>query len=132
MTDVCCALIIDSGKYLAVKRGLFCKNQLKWELPGGKVLENETPENCIAREIFEELNVDIEVLRKLIPVEFDYGNKLIKLIPFECKIISGKLKLTEHIESAWFDIADYKLFDWLKADIDLIKTNYQLLNKRII
>ncbi len=65
MIDVTCAIILRDGKILATQRSEKMNLPLKWEFPGGKIEQNETPGNCLQREIREELNLEIELLKKL-------------------------------------------------------------------
>ena len=58
------------------------KLPLKWEFPGGKIEPHETEEECIKREIKEELNIEISLLKRLTPTSFDYPKISIELIPF--------------------------------------------------
>lgn len=120
MIEVCCALILKNGKILAVQRGPESSHPYLWEFPGGKIQENESAEQGIIREIEEELSVRINVLLTLEPIEFDYGNKQIRLIPFICRIISGEIILTEHLAQRWFSLDEWPEIDWLAADRELI------------
>lgn len=95
----------------------------KWEFPGGKVESNESLEECIIREIKEELDADIEILRKLTPVE----EGPIKLIPFHCKLISESFILKEHANSHWCDVFTLKSLDWAKADIPIVEEYLQMI-----
>ncbi|MFM7768732.1 MAG: NUDIX domain-containing protein, partial [Bacteroidota bacterium] len=61
MLRVACAVIILNNKVLAVQRGVNMKMAGKWEFPGGKLEQGETPSLCIVREIFEELAMNIQV-----------------------------------------------------------------------
>ena len=97
MIDVCCAIILKESKILAVQRGPGSSHPWLWEFPGGKIHPDESAENCIIREIEEELKVRIEVLYSLSSVDFDYGSKQIRLFPFVCRILSGEIFLTEHM-----------------------------------
>jgi 8-oxo-dGTP diphosphatase len=58
---VTCAIIEFAGKVLVVQRSKKMNLPLKWEFPGGKIEEGELEEECIVREIKEELNLDIEI-----------------------------------------------------------------------
>ncbi len=121
--EVCCAIILKDGKILAFQRGPQSSHPLKWEFPGGKKLPDETKEQCIIREINEELSVNIELISELDSVEFDYVHKQIKLIPFVCKICSGEIKLNEHVAQRSFKFEDWTQIDWLGADSELIQKN---------
>lgn len=128
MTDVCCAIIMEGKKILAVQRGPESSHPLQWEFPGGKIRSDETAIQCIVREIEEELTIKIEVLNQLLPVEFDYGSKQIRLIPFVCKIVSGEIFLTEHVDKRWFDFVEWETIEWSGADNELILKNKESLD----
>lgn len=132
MTEVCCAIIRQKNKLLAVQRGPTNSHPFQWEFPGGKIDPDETAEHCIVREILEELNVEIEILSKLNAVEFDYGTKQINLIPFVCRIISGEIKLTEHQSMQWISLNDWEFLNWSEADQQLIMENLKELKELII
>ena len=90
---------------------------LKWEFPGGKLDENETEEECIIREIKEELSIDIVICRRLPETIYDYGSKAVKLIPFVCDTLDDLPFLTEHIAYKWLKPGSLKNIDFLGADI---------------
>lgn len=123
MIDVCCAIIFRGNLVLAVQHGVRSHHPEKWEFPGGKIQQGETARDCIVREIREELMVEIEIVDELSSVEFDYGAKQVKLIPFACKIISGSVILTEHANLKWFNLDQWEDIDWLEADCKLISNN---------
>ena len=125
MIEVSCAIIIHNSKILAVQRGSESSHPLKWEFPGGKVHQGETAEQCVIREIKEELIVDIEVVVRLTPIEFDYGTKQIKLIPFVSRMTSGQIVLTEHVDHCWFHPNEWRALDWSGADYELILKNME-------
>jgi len=112
---------------LAVQRGPQSSHPFLWEFPGGKILEGETAEQCIIREIQEELTVTVEVVGQLKPVGFDYGSKQIWLTPFVCKICSGKILLNEHIAMRWFNFEEWETIGWAGADRELILKNHDSL-----
>ncbi|MFV8269293.1 (deoxy)nucleoside triphosphate pyrophosphohydrolase [Flavobacterium sp. GT2N3] len=97
IVNVTCAIIVIENKILVTQRSDKMKLPLKWEFPGGKLEENETEIDCIKREIKEEINIDIEVLKKLSSNIYDYEKFKINLIPFIAKHIYGEIKLTEWI-----------------------------------
>ena len=61
--EVTCAIIVNDKKILAVQKALPSKNAHKWEFAGGKLEQDETLEQCLRREIKEELNLDIVTLK---------------------------------------------------------------------
>ena len=94
--NVTCAIIVKENKVLVVQRSEKMKLPLKWEFPGGKIEENESEIDCIKREIKEELNIEINVIKKLSCSIYDYGTFKINLIPFIVNHIIGEISLTEH------------------------------------
>ena len=121
MIDVTCALIIRNKKILVAQNSMASDQAGKWEFPGGKIKPNETPEKCIIREISEELELEISVLNKLQEVVFDYGNKIIRLIPFVCRIENGKIKLNDHQAVEWVTVDELETIDFAAADKVLIE-----------
>jgi 8-oxo-dGTP diphosphatase len=118
MTDVTCAIIRnEENQVLVVQRGEKSGHPFRWEFPGGKLREVENEEECVIREIREELGMDIVICRRMAAVEHDYGNNQIRLIPFVCDSLDELPFLTEHIAYKWLDPPDLKTVDLLEADI---------------
>lgn len=118
MIDVTCALIRnDEGLVLAVRRGPTMGNAGKWEFPGGKTRIGEDHEECIIREIDEELGISIIIIGRLDVSEYDYGDRHIRLIPFICETLSSKLHLREHDEYRWMKPEELVRLDLTAADI---------------
>ncbi|MCR2000744.1 hypothetical protein NSA57_02685, partial [Blautia caecimuris] len=76
--------------------------------------------SILVREIKEELDTEIEVLKLLDTVEYDYPNFHLSMDCFICKIKSGDLVLKEHEDSAWLTKDTLYSVDWLPADQGLI------------
>lgn len=121
MIDVTCAIIVEGDKILVTQRSERMSLPLKWEFPGGKIEENETAENCILREIKEELNLEIEIITRLESKKFDYPTFSINLIPFISKYLSGIINLNEHKDYKWLTKEEMKLLDWAPADIPILQ-----------
>lgn len=131
MIDVTCAVIRnDEGLVLSVRRGPSMDNAGKWEFPGGKTRPGEDHEECIIREIYEELGISIIIAGSLDPVEFDYGDKFIKLIPFICETLASKPVLTEHDDYRWMRPAEVLKLDMTTADIPVAE-QYMALNSTV-
>lgn len=101
---------------------------LKWEFPGGKIEVGEMPEACLIREIKEELNIDIQIKSSMSTYEYQYPDKLIRLIPFICSQIGGEIYLNEHAEYKWLDAKELLNMDWAEADVRVIE-EYLAQNK---
>lgn len=126
---VTCALIIDNqNRLFAAQRSSSMKLPLKWELPGGKIEPDETAENCIIREIKEELNIDIFIIESLPPNTHAYPAMTIRLIPFVCNHINGEITLKEHANFVWLSPNEILNLDWADADIPIIKHFLNYIN----
>lgn len=118
---VTCALIHFENKILAVQRSLAMSLPLKWEFPGGKIEKDESAEDCVKREVLEELNIHIELRHPLTPVSHQYPDFKISLIPFIADYVSGDLKLTEHSKYRLMDKEKLIELDWAEADIPIVQ-----------
>lgn len=121
MLKVTCAIIVKSGKILAVQNGYNSDHPYLWEFPGGKIEATETAEECIIREIKEELGIEIKIVKQMKAVQWDYGFKKIELIPFLCTIKSGEIKLIEHDKFQWENLNSLLKLDISEADYELIR-----------
>ena len=121
MIQVLCAIIYIDTKILVAQRSKKMKLPLKWEFPGGKLEENESEIDCIKREIKEELNIEIEILRRLSSSDYDYGTFTIKLIPYLANYISGDIQLSEHNDYRLLDKSELLNLDWAAADIPIVE-----------
>jgi 8-oxo-dGTP diphosphatase len=118
MIRVTCAIIRnEDNEVLVVQRGNKGHNALKWEFPGGKVREDESEEECIIREIREELSMDIIICSRMEDVEYDYGVKKIILIPFICDTLDDVPFLSEHADYKWLSPDHLMDVDLSQADI---------------
>lgn len=121
--SVVAAVILHQSEILCVQRNIskFDYISYKYEFPGGKIEERETPEQAIIREIQEELSMDIIVDSHLITVDHEYPDFSIKLEAFLCKTKSKRLELIEHIDYQWLRVQDLLKLDWADADKPIIK-----------
>jgi len=118
---VTCGVIEKAGKYLIVQRGKDTSHAFKWEFPGGKIDIGETESECMARELKEELDIDVLVEEQLVPIEREEANLIIELIPFRCKIIGGEITLLEHLQLAWIDVQQPMEYDLCIGDYEIIE-----------
>ncbi len=118
MIIVTCAVIRnEENEVLVVQRGEATDHPFKWEFPGGKLTPEETEEECIIREVEEELSMEIVIHGKLPPVKHDYGHKKINLIPFICDTLDEIPFLSEHLDYQWVRKEKLMLVDFSEADV---------------
>ncbi len=118
---VVCAIITIDNDFLVVQRSETMNLPLKWEFPGGKIEPNESEEVCIFREIKEELNIEISLVKKLTTSFFEYPTIAIELIPFLANYERGELKLKEHKQFKLLSKVELSGLDWAEADIPIVK-----------
>ena len=98
-----------------------------WELPGGKLEPDETPQQCIEREIREELATEVKAEKVLGVVDYDYPNFHLTMHYILCTIISGELKLLEHEAARWLTKETLPSVDWLPADLLILDKIEEIL-----
>jgi len=118
---VACAIIEENGRVLAAQRNEFGRMPLKWEFPGGKIHVNESPEECLKREVMEEMGALLEIRRPLPPASHDYADFSVTLYPFVCSLLSNNITLHEHKAIKWLLPEEMLTVDWAEADIPIIK-----------
>lgn len=118
---VTAGIILDHDRVLITRRAPKETFAGGWEFPGGKIEMNETPQDCIVRELKEELNIEISIGKLCTEVIHDYGNINIHLIAYYCTIVNGEIKMTVHDMYQWVKINDLLKYDLLPADIPIAK-----------
>ena len=126
--NVACALIENSeGKIFCCRRGPGRAMEGYWEFPGGKIEGNESKEDCIIREIQEELKSKIQPIEYIGESNYVYPDMppykgfSITMYGYRCKLISGNLELTEHTAFKWATKEEMKLMKFAEADKPFIK-----------
>jgi mutator protein MutT len=87
--DVVIAVIHDSGKVLICQRRQDDSFGGYWEFPGGKLERGETPTQCLARELREELAIEVSPTETFPPIEHDYTTARVRLLPYLCTLTHG-------------------------------------------
>lgn len=118
--NVVAAIIVKNNKIFVTQRG-YGEFKGGWEFPGGKIEENETPEDALKREILEELNVKIKVGEHFHTVEYDYPKFHLSMRCYICGLIDENIELKEHSAAKWLAINELNTIDWLPADVIVIK-----------
>lgn len=92
-----------------------------WEFPGGKVEENETIQECIKREIAEEIDIEIEVREHLITLDHAYTHFKVTLNVYVCRYLSGEPKPVECEEIRWVKLEELEQYPFPKANSKIIE-----------
>ena len=121
MKEVVVALIILNNKILIGRRGSNVPYSGFYEFPGGKIEENETPEEALKREINEELGINC--LIKDFFQKIKWENKFL----LKCYFVDinkedvSKIEKRVHDDFQWINIQNYKKYKILPADIEILK-----------
>ncbi len=113
----------EEGKILVAKRDNNQPHPGKWEFPGGKLEPFELVEEGLKREIFEELNLKIEVISNCGEITHLYDEYFVKLKAMNAKIDKNSelMKLNVHEEILWLSSEELTTLDWLDANEKLVK-----------
>ncbi len=119
--EVVGAIIKDGVRYLVGQRPANKSQGGLWEFMGGKIEPGETPEQALARECREELDLEIENERVIDSVVHEYQDKTIRLTLISCTPASGSVpRALEHQQIRWVAPADMASMDFAAADRELI------------
>lgn len=118
---VTAAVIENQGNFLIAQRKKQSHQGMKWEFPGGKIEPGESPELCLAREIREELGINIEVGDIFKVISHNYGEKQVILLCYKCRMLSGTLSPIECEDFQWVTPEQMQGFDFAPADVPLVQ-----------
>lgn len=117
---VICDDINKKRKIFATARG-YGELKGRWEFPGGKIEEGESPQEALMREIDEELETEISVGALIDTIEYDYPEFHLSMDCFWAEVAEGELVLKEHEAAKWLSREELDSVDWLPADITIIE-----------
>lgn len=118
------AVMVREGYIFAARRAPHKSLAGQWEFPGGKPEDGETPEQALAREMREEFGVEVEVGIWLGQGEASTDDARIILDVYTVRLVSGKITLTDHDASGWFDFPALKALDLAEADRALLSQRF--------
>ena len=113
--------IIEDNKVFSAQRGNKGETKFKWEFPGGKIEPGETPEEALARELKEELNIVVKVHELITSIVDEYETQILHIDTYRCTLISGTPTLNEHIDMAWSAKDELDKLTFSAADAPTLK-----------
>lgn len=119
--NVTAAIIEKNGKVLSARRKSSSHLAGYWEFPGGKLEDDETPEECLVRELAEEFGITTSVGEFVGESTYDYGEKIVRLLAYRVDHISGEFQLFDHDELCWLALEELECVEWAPADIPLVQ-----------
>ena len=127
MIDVVAAAIIKDDKVLITQRPVGKQFAHMWEFPGGKIEPGETHQDCIIREIKEELDVDIEVNEYIASNGHKYDFNEIRIHLYKATVVNGDIKLLEHQNLAWVDKNTINDYEYPAVDVLFVEKLKEIL-----
>jgi len=104
---------------LIVRRGHDESLQGYWEFPGGKKEDNENEEECLKRELSEELGIDVEVGKFVSESHYVYDHGEFLLKAYRVNSYKGKITLSVHDDLNWVKVTELKDYKLAPADIPI-------------
>lgn len=117
---VTAAVIRDGDAILITRRPQESRHGGMWEFPGGKLDANETPQECLRREVLEELGLEVAVesIFEIAYHRYEWGPVLI--LAFECRPLKGEIRHIGISDHRWVSPEEMPLYDILPADRPII------------
>ena len=118
---VTAGLLRHHGRLLIAKRAEGSHLAGFWEFPGGKKEDGETLEQCLKREIKEELGIKVQVEKLLFTVNHEYENRTVTLYLFPCTHLSGRPEPLQCEEVRWVYPEDLAQYRFPPPDLKIIR-----------
>lgn len=116
MIRVAAAVIEHEGRILIARRRPGEHLAGKWEFPGGKIEPGETAEECLRRELREEFSIETEIGEFLASRAHRYPEKVIELLAYRTRYLSGEFVLACHDRIEWIAPCDCPAYEFAEAD----------------
>jgi mutator protein MutT len=119
---VTAAIIRNNDSVLLARRSPGEKRAGFWGFPGGKVGVGETPEESLARELFEELGITARIGKKVAESSYRYEHGNFRIVAYSVEWISGEPSPSVHDRLEWVKIDDLNRYRLLPADIPIAES----------
>jgi 8-oxo-dGTP diphosphatase len=113
---VAAALYDARGRVLIAQRPLGKHQAGRWEFPGGKVAPGESEGQALARELHEELGIDVTASRPFMRLEHSYPDRSVELSMWIVERFSGTPRGLDGQKLRWVTPAELPQADLLEAD----------------
>jgi len=123
LVNVTAALVRLNSRILIAQRANIGRFASKWELPGGKIDPGESPQECLRRELKEELGLETRILSMFSDTIYSHDSGQIRQFTFWAELTGSidDMQLTEHQAIAWVTTEEMSSFEFAGADIAVVK-----------
>ena len=121
MKPVAAAIVARDGKVLITRRKNGEKLSGHWEFPGGKVEDGETPQECLERELQEELGVRATAGAMIAESEYHYEHGSFRILAVLATIEDKEFSLTVHDKADWVTPGALLQYKLAPADVPIAK-----------
>ena len=118
---VAVGVIYRDRKFFLTKRADNVHQGGKWEFPGGKVEANETVAQALARELKEEVAIEVLACEPLIVIEHDYGDKCVRLDVHIVDDFTGTAHGAEGQQGKWVALNELDDYSFPAANVEIIE-----------
>jgi len=119
--DVAAALVFRGGKLLITQRPTGSHLAGLWEFPGGKREENESFQQCVVRELIEELGIEVAVGHEVETVVHTYPEKTVQLKFFRCLWLKNEPQTLACPAFRWIRRDELTQYEFPPADKTLLE-----------
>lgn len=115
------AIIEKDGKYFIAQRSKKDFNENRWEFPGGKQEEGETIQECLKRELHEELGIDATIGEYVCNNFFEYYGRKFEVLAFKITSFSGTIHRKEHKAMKWVSVNELDQYAFPSTNLVFIE-----------
>jgi mutator protein MutT len=119
--EVSAGLVFRNGKLLITQRHADSHLGGLWEFPGGKREPNETFEECLIRELREELGIEVEVGELVESLTHAYPEKTVVLKFFRCRWKQNEPRAIDCLDLKWISAVELRDYEFPAADARLLE-----------
>ena len=119
--DVSAGLVFRDGKLLITRRHAEAHLGGLWEFPGGKRESRETFEDCLTRELREELGIEVDVGEVIESLTHTYPEKTVHLKFFRCRWRRNEPQALDCLDFKWVGVEELKAYSFPAADARLLQ-----------
>ena len=119
-------ILVTAGIIHAGEKVLICQRHrsdsygLQWEFPGGKVHDGESLQDCLRRELAEELKIDAEIGEEVFRLRHRYPDRYVEVVFFSVPSFKGAISNQVFEAVEWAPRRRLPGYDFLEVDRDLV------------